>query len=429
MDPVLAKDAVIFFKKNDQWLPYQCATDTEITFSMETVSVKTIGDGTYNKPRGQKQSYSISTSGLIKFDDETYPHAFDLLEYWRGMTPIEYRMVFTIDGTSQLKKIEGVALPTTVTLGGGSEGFAYGNTTLEGDGGVDIHDALDPCPSSVTSIQLVQDGSSALIRITGHTGNPFRYDYSVDGGAPVTEFVDSYIEDLPLPGGLSVGEHSITITPVCDNGYSGETFEGTFEIAAVDGGGGDPCDVPGSLEISGITVNSANADWVGSIPGDGYYWELYMGAAFITSGSGTSQTVNLTGLAAGTEYTFKVKSICETGVSESTFVEASFTTTAAAAVTFSWIFDKPGIFGSLKITKNGLLVLNQGSSGSGTLDMPAGSEVVVYVTEPGGTTKTLLIQDTTAPLVLYNESSTDSLSFDFVTVAGHSYEVTASITS
>jgi hypothetical protein len=150
MNPIIAKDAVILFKKNDTWLAYQCATDVEIAFKLETKSVKTIGDGAYKKPRGQVIGYQISTGGLIKFDDEAYPHSFDLLAYLLAMTPVEYRLVFTTEDSSQLRKIEGLALPVDVALGGGSEGFAYGNTVLDGDGAPEIGDAISSCTAEIT---------------------------------------------------------------------------------------------------------------------------------------------------------------------------------------------------------------------------------------------------------------------------------------
>lgn len=293
-EPVIGKDVEIMFKKDDTYVPYGCATDVTITFRLtEKKSVKTIGDGNWEKPRGQKKGYGIDLSGLVKYDEVTVPNAFDLYAYFDGMTPVQYLMSFTND-QGQNKFIEGLALVTELSLGGGSTGFATGSASMEGDGAPDIRDLLIPCPSSITSIQLIEDTPNSIIRITGHTGSPARYEYSVDGGPFVPQTVTSFIQDLVLEGGLGAGVHSIVIIPVCDNGYNGTTYEDTFELMGTGGGG---CDAPTDLVFSSITETTATASWTapGSPPADGYYWELYIGTSFQTSGTEATTSVNLTG--------------------------------------------------------------------------------------------------------------------------------------
>lgn len=234
MEPIRAKDAVIEFKKGDVWLPYQCATDAVIDFAMETVSVRTIGDGTWAKPRGQKKSYSITIGGLIKFDDEVYPHVFDLYAYYDNMVPIEYRMIFTIDGSDQLKSIEGRALPTQVTLGGGSTGFAFGNTKLEGDGAPEVGDVLSGCVAQITSGEMIAILSNNGFRINALSGGPVsRYDWAVDGSSRASAFVDGTLPDQFSLGFLypigSVSTHTLTVWPICDNGEDGIPFEIEFQ--------------------------------------------------------------------------------------------------------------------------------------------------------------------------------------------------------
>lgn len=234
MNPIIAKDAVIMFKKNDTWLPYQCASDVEVSFKLETKSVKTIGDGNHRKPRGQVIGHQISTGALIKFDDETYPHSFDLLAYLIAMTPIEYRLVFTTEDSSQLRKIEGLALPTEVTLGGGSEGFAYGNVTLAGDGAPLVIDVLDTgCSAEITDGEMVVIGANNGFQINSLTGGPItRYDWSVNGGGRSAAFVDGTLPDQFTLGSLwptgTALLNTLTVWPICENGYDGEPFEIPF---------------------------------------------------------------------------------------------------------------------------------------------------------------------------------------------------------
>lgn len=429
VEPVIGKDVEIMFKKNDVYVPYGCATDITITFRLtEKKSVKTVGHGNWEKPRGQKKGYGIDLNGLIKYDDDTVPHAFDLYTYFDGMTPIEYLMSFTND-QGQNRFIEGVALITELSLGGGSEGFANGSASMEGDGSVDIRDLLVPCPSSITSIQLIEDEPNSIIRITAHTGSPARYDYSVDGGGFVTQMANSFIQDLILEGGLGAGVHSTTIIPVCENGYNGTPFETTFELMGTGGGG---CDAPTDIVFSAITENTATASWTapGSPPADGYYWELYIGTSFQTSATEATTSVNLTGLTGGLTYTLKARAICEAGVSESGFAQNTFETDAPANPTqIGWFFNEIGAAGKLIVKVNGVAEVDVTDPDSGTLMITGGDEITVDVIEqfPGADIKDLYIQDLTTSTVLYSNSDANPQHFVWTAVADHVYELQSNV--
>jgi hypothetical protein len=427
--PVTGKDVVIMFQKEDDYFAYACAESVELNSKMTTKSVKTVGDGVWRKTRGQSLEYNISLTGVVKFDDDTVPHAFDLYDYHRSMTHIPYRMIFTND-LGALKVIEGIALPVDVNLGGGSEGFANGSFSLEGDGAVEVRDLIIPCPSSITSIQLIEDTPNSIIRITGHTGSPARYDYAVDGGGFVSQFANSFIQDLILEGGLGAGVHSLIIIPVCDNGYNGTPYETTFELMGTGGGG---CDAPTDVVFTLITENTATASWTppGTPPGDGYYWELFIGTSFQDSGTETGTSVNLTGLTGGLTYTFKVRSICESGVSESGFVSDTFVTdTPANPTQINWFYgEEGGASGRLAIKVNGVEQVNTTDPDSGTLLISGGDEITVDVTEGfgGGDIKDLYIQDLTTSTVLYSNTDANPQHFVFTAVADHVYELQSNV--
>jgi hypothetical protein len=424
--PVTGKDAVIMFQKGDDYFAYACAENIDISFELEEKGVKTVGDGVYYKPRGQKIIYQISLTGVIKFDDDTVPHAFDMLAYLLAMTAINYRIIFTNDEAA-LKVIEGTALPVNTNLGGGSEGFASGSATLKGDGAVEVRDLIVPCPSSITSIQLIEDEPNSIIRITGHTGTPARYEYSVDGGGFVTQMVTSFIQDLVLEGGLGAGEHSIVIIPVCENGYQGTPFEGTFELIGSGGG----CDVPTDIVFTLITEDSATASWTapGTPPGDGYYWELLLGGSFADGGTEAGTSVNLTGLTGGLTYTLKVKSICTTGVSESGFVSDTFETDAPTDPTqIQWDFQElSGGNGSLTITVDGTPTVNATTTDDGVITPSGGEFIAILVIGPGSQVKDLFVYDITAGITLYSDTGTGTQGFNFNVIANHIYQVTANI--
>lgn len=232
-EPVLGKDAVILFEKGGDYFPYACAISIGIEFIMETKSVKTIGDGVHKRKRGQSLDHRITLDGLIKFDDDTVPHSFDLLAYHQNMTDIPYRIVFTND-QSQLKVIEGIALPTNVSLGGGSEGFANGSITLEGNGPYEILDAPSGCSATITGGEMIVVGSNNGFRITALTGGPVtRYDWAVNDSSRSSAFVDGTLPDefslgFLWPTGTDYN-NLLTVWPICENGNDGIPFEIEFQ--------------------------------------------------------------------------------------------------------------------------------------------------------------------------------------------------------
>lgn len=231
MDPVTGKNVTIQLKKNDEFIDYACAREIRIEFAMETKSVNTIGDGNWEKPRGQSKSYRVTISGLSKFDDDTVPHVFDLWTYFDAMTSIEYRMYFT-QGPGVVRIFEGLSLPTAWGLGGASEGFAEGDVVLEGDGAPELKTAIIQCEAEITGTTMGLISGQNSITIDSLSGGPItRYEFSIDGGGRVTRFTDGTLPDSFVIGnGVgSVGSiHDVVLWPICDNGFDGEPYE--FQI-------------------------------------------------------------------------------------------------------------------------------------------------------------------------------------------------------
>lgn len=236
-DPVLGRDVIIQFSKNGSYETYGCASSVEFQFSMETKSVKTVGDGTWKRSRGQSKSLQIQLEGVIK-DDQTLPTAFDLLDYFKNMVDVQYRLLF-YDETGVIKVIEGYALPTDVNLGGGSEGHATGSITLVGNGDPDAiftppnpGGPISQCDAEIeaahTEYLPVGGGFNRyymfIDSMVAGSATISRWDYTIDGGGIHTAFTDGNIPTQWLLPVLTAIGNSIEITPICDNGFSGTPF-------------------------------------------------------------------------------------------------------------------------------------------------------------------------------------------------------------
>lgn len=241
-DPVLGSDVIIQFNKNDSYFNYGCATSVEIQFAMETKSVKTIGDGAWKRVRCQSKSLQIQLEGIIKADEEL-PVAFDLLDYFKNMVDVQYRLLF-YDETGVMKVIEGYALPVNVNLGGGSEGHATGSITLVGNGDPDaIFTPPDPgnpdteCEAEIATAHIESVVFPPIRKyffvdtMVSGSATISRWDYTIDGGGIQTKFTDGSIPtSWILPFSVSEGVHTIVVTPICENGFSGTPFTLEFGV-------------------------------------------------------------------------------------------------------------------------------------------------------------------------------------------------------
>lgn len=247
-NPIKAKDVIIQFLSGSDYVTYGCAENLETTFTMETKEVKTVGDGIWKRKRGQSLSQVINLTGVVKRDTAS-PDVFDLLDYFKSMTDIDFKIIF-YDEAGVAKILKGVGLPTEVNFSAGSEGFSSGSITIDVNGDPDAvavtpptpPDPLDPddCAAEIETAHM--DGNSFPVRrfvfidsMVSGSADISRWDYvvqKVGGGynsGTQTAFTDGSIPtSWRLPSIVSIGNFSITITPICDNGFSGTPFTLNF---------------------------------------------------------------------------------------------------------------------------------------------------------------------------------------------------------
>lgn len=115
----------------------------------------------------------------------------------------------------------------------------------------------------------------------------------------------------------------VTYRAQCPNGNYDEA-----NIIADIAGSIEECLSPANLAIGTITDTSAQATWTAPSPAPvSYHWELYLLSDLInpvSTGDTTDLFVNLSGLSAGTQYRFFVRSVCDSD--SSNYVNADFTT-------------------------------------------------------------------------------------------------------
>lgn len=520
MNPILGENVPLQFYKDGDFQDFACITDCGIEFTTDTKDVRTIGDGYHRKTRGQRLSYSVSGSGLIELQ-AVYPVAFWLLNYHQQMLHVQFRMLFEDPTTALLKICEGTALVTRVGLNAGATGFAVASFEMEGYGALTITDSATVCNATIGNIEIgagdPDSGYNASISYTG-VSNAARLEYTIDGGP--REVVFDPGENGVIFLTLDVGVHTIVVYAVCESGIDGESNELVFEIEE----GGDPapscaapgvpvmsditgttatatwaaaspvpaggyfwellgplgtvlssgyttdlttdltgltdgveytfrvkslceegvsesswqsvdftaeepatCNVPGSPVMSLITGTTATATWTAPspAPADGYEWEVRQGVTLIATGTTALLTVDITGLTAGTSYIFQVKSICETGVSESGYNSVAFDTTGSSSI--DWAFVEDGANGTLTIKKNGITVVSATATSFGNFTAEGGDTIQITAVSGGSDNSNITVDDITASTQIINTDDTGTHIESFVVTAAHDYSITVTI--
>lgn len=234
MNVILGSNAYIEFQKEGDWQPFICCETVEITFDMETISVKTIGDGVWDAKRGQMLSYTITLSGLVPYD-ETGVTAWDLLQYLLQMVHAEYRMVFTREDNSKIETIQGQALAKSMNLNSPVD-FLTASINLEGSGPPIF--SADLCDAQVINATVVDAGGGKFrVTVTDTTGAPavkYKYVFNIGGiiefpGVP-TIYQSKLSTTWLITPQQGSGIYRIRIIAVCDNGVDGIAYETSFNV-------------------------------------------------------------------------------------------------------------------------------------------------------------------------------------------------------
>ena len=223
--PIEAKDAIIQFYKGAAFYEFYCGQSFNITFDKTTKSTKTIGDGNWKRQRADENGYEFTLDGLVQTQTVGNPDVFDLLNHFMQDLDIKFRMVFTDVSNSNIKVIDGYALPINVNLSAGVGGFAKGSVTLVGNGKPDIADSFTGCSLTMIAATITAyTGEGAVtgaiqINYTAPAGT-FRIDFTLDGGGRLSILTPAV---TPASGVYPInenwtGSHTLVLIPICTNG-------------------------------------------------------------------------------------------------------------------------------------------------------------------------------------------------------------------
>lgn len=224
---IYGQDVILELYKVDGYYPVACAENVSIQFTMETKSVKTIGDGANRRVRGKAKGYEVSFDGVIGYGTGN-ASAWDLYEHYNQMTDILFRIIFRDNDSNLVKAIIGQVLPTDINLTGPND-LAGQSMTLIGNGPVSVQDNLLSCQATIGDIEFSETSVIATFTYSG-VSDAMRLEYKIGAnGGRLTKMNPGTsgtikISKIILPA----GNYKLYVYPICESGEEGQAFELEF---------------------------------------------------------------------------------------------------------------------------------------------------------------------------------------------------------
>ncbi len=187
-----------------------------------------------------------------------------------------------------------------------------------------LADVVDPCdiPGGLSASGITT--SEATISWSAASGaNSYNYRYRIDGSGAWTD-ANTTSTSADLTGLAEGTTYEFQIESVCDAGTSGYSASATF-TTDTSGGGTTPCtEVPQNF-VASTTASTASLSW-SPVEGAILYQWRYRSTGAWTVGTTSTNSLDVSGLAANTTYTFMYRTWCG---SFSPIATETFTTSSA----------------------------------------------------------------------------------------------------
>ena len=369
MDPIQGTNAIFSINTSAGWVPFVCASDVNISFDADTVSIRTVGDGQWKKYDYQALGYAIDLSGVLVFNQAPDFQSFDMINNQVGFLSLNFQLVWT-DDLGNAMGMQGVVIVKSSKLSGTVGQVVKSSFSLMGSGSALIFTGSSPCPTTIDSITVSgASGASGTISVTyAYTGDLYQVKYQIDGSGAW-----SYAQGaaaIPVVG-LGIGQHSIKIIPICSNNYEGTGLTQAFVITQA---------LTCTTVISAIAVNLTNLTATPTYTGPATQMQYSIdGGAFVTVP--ITQAVSLKNLIVGT-HTINMVPLCS--VNGALLPGTGFTQTftivsqpALSKLNFLYTLMQSGYGASyFNIYVNNILTVpTSAASGGGTVYVPVGSTV------------------------------------------------------
>lgn len=374
--------------------------------------MRTRGDGHWKKYTYQDSTFTLTLSGLLKFDSDSWT-GWDMIDNQLTFSHVLVRCSFN-DENGDIRTMQGYVMIETSTVGYSPGALVKTDFQLQGNGKLDLFDGLVPCPSIITSVtvtgQTAMDGI-AHIDYT-YTGDVYQVKYRIDATGDYVYAVADITIDVP---GLSVGDHLVEIIPVCINGYEGTGLIEDFTITQ---------SLTCSSAITAITVTTGSgANATNTYTGAATQMKYRIdGGVWINTLITT--IVSLAGMSVG-NHTIEEVPICANGAEGTGLVQPFTVASQPAQSIIQYAYTGPTNNSALKIYSNGVLIVNVNSTQSGFRTVATGSSIKGVITTNGPHTVEIKTEDITTSTTLDDQTDAGPITLQYIfTANGDTFKIT-----
>jgi hypothetical protein len=400
MDPIQGINAVLSFYGDGGWVPYVCTSSSTLTIDGDLIPVRTIGDGQWKKYEYQTLGYQISLSGVFVFNDDNF-RGMDLINTQLAQLSIPWRLTFS-DDVGNIYTYQGTILIKTSELSSSVGEVVKATHTLTGSGSLAFFAGYVPCATTINSIGFTNltDPNGDINVNFEYTGDFYQVMYSIDGSTP------GYSTNLTLSfNGVAVGAHTITLIPICANGFQGTGMTQTFQVNRA-----ATC----TSAVTAIAVNTTALTATPTVSGTANFmnWSIDGG----TLQAGGIGVISLQGIDPG-NHSITITPLCLVNgsyIPGTPYTQAFTITQQQAFGTLNYTFNRTipsiGYIVSFQIYVNGNLYFQAATSQSGTFQIPVGSSMRVvcnctYIGPGVATGANIELIDTTTGQTLCNQTN------------------------
>lgn len=425
MDPIQGSNAVLSFYGDSGWEPFVCTSSSTLTIDGDLLPIRTVGDGNWKKWQYSTMGFQISLGGVMVFNDTNF-RSLDVTIAQFSQLALPFRLTF-VDDIGNVYTYQGTILFKTTELSSTVGEVVKANHTLQGTGALVVFEGYEPCATVINTITFtgLDQAQGNVVASFTYTGDLYQVLYSVDGSANVAAAVGT----IPL-NGMAVGTHTITIIPVCTNGFQGTPLTQTFVVTRA-----ASCDTV----FTSILIDTTNKTALPQGTGSAQYmsWSIDGGAPQISP----INYISLKSVSPG-NHTLTMVPMClyQGNYIPGTGITQNFTIASQAAYgTINYVYNRtvPTLSYTVYFTIyiNGALYSTDMNSDSGSFPAPVGATIRAIISvarqqsgvpRPIQSIARLTVVDNTLNTTLYSQATQAlqaSQQFEF-TMTADTYTIT-----
>ena len=392
---IQGRNCIFQMKIGNDYLDVLCAKTFSFNRVYELKETTTVGSGFDKEFRPRKKTYTISYNGVVQvLADANKPTIKTLFDYGEGFLPVDYRIIYE-DNSGNVMVIIGSVYLSSAIINANPINLLDGTVEMTGNGGIQVLDELpqpvninitstgDPAIAALIQFKLMNDNGDIIFdsgMLPGASGGDFTHPVNVTGQVQsgsyyffwqvTTDGIGNQF-DLDAPPTKSTNFNNGTTN---ENSFGVQIYDFTadrnIEFSFAINNPPPTCVAP-AVASSNIPNGTASVPWTGTVilSGSQPFTLSNITKPSWMSISISGDTVTLQGASPNAgllqDISFDATNACGSVSFSDTFdINAN-----ANAIEVNWDFSETATNtgSTFIIFKNGIQILTQTSTGTGTI--------------------------------------------------------------